>query len=197
MKDEKEILTILSKDEYDKVLARLEHTFHESKKTKRLAIQCTNTSYDDLDTRIRITDGKVQLIQKVGKWDSKTREEIEINLPSDQRVILKIFKIIRNTMKSDKVRTSIIQTKSFIFEDNGFEIKVTNQFGKSNKYNAEIEVFDTKNEPEEIAERFNIPIHLPEQTAEFWDKWSKAVNYYADDLSDTVLLKIIKSYLTK
>lgn len=195
MKDEKEILTILSKDENDKVLTGLECIFPESKRIKRLAIQCTDTSHDDLDTRIRITDGRVQLMQKKGKWKSKTREEIEVDLPSDSEMALKIFRILRNTMKGDKVRTSIIQTDSLVFESKDFEIKLTHQFGKSDKYNAEIEVFDVKIEPEEIAEKFDIPIHLPEHTAEFWDNWSRAVNFYADELSEEKLLAIIKRYL--
>jgi len=195
MKDEKEILTILSEDEYGKVLTELEHNLPKPKRIKRLAIQCTDTSRDDLDTRIRITDGKVQLMQKVGKWKSKTRKEIEVDMLGDPEMILKTFKVLRNTMRGNKVRTSVIQTDSLVFENKDFEIKITHQFGKSDKYNAEIEVFDVKTEPEEIAEKFNIPIHLPEHTAEFWDNWSKAVNYYADELSETELLKIIKSYL--
>ncbi len=195
MKEEKEILTILSRDEYTRVLAWLKGNLSRPKRIKRLAVQCTDTSYDDLDTRIRITDGKVQLMQKIGKWKSKTREEIEINLPGNPEMILKIFKILRNAMKGDKVRTSIIQTDSLVFKSKDFEIKLTHQFGKSNKYNAEIEVFDPKIEPEEIAEKYDIPIHLPEHTAEFWDSWSKAVNYYADELSEEKLLAIIKRYL--
>jgi len=195
MKEEKEILTILSRDEYTRVLAWLKGNLSRPKRIRRLAVQCTDTSYDDLDTRIRITDGKVQLMQKIGKWKSKTREEIEINLPGNPEMILKIFKILRNAMKGDKVRTSIIQTDSLVFKSKDFEIKLTHQFGKSNKYNAEIEVFDPKIEPEEIAEKYDIPIHLPEHTAEFWDSWSKAVNYYADELSEEKLLAIIKRYL--
>jgi len=195
MKDEKEILTILSKDEHDDLLAELERNFPKPKRIKRLAIQCTDTSYNDLDTRIRITDGKVQLMQKVGKWKSKTRGEIEVNIPNNSKTILKIFKILRNMIRGNKVRTSVIQTDSLVFEGKDFEIKVTHQFGKSDKYNAEIEVFDVKIEPEEIAEKFGIPIHLPEHTAQFWDNWSKAVNFYADELSEKKLLAIIKRYL--
>lgn len=195
MKDEKEILTILSKNEYDNALAGLERNFPKSKHIKRLAIQCTDVSRNDLDTRIRITNGKVQLMQKKGQWKSKTREEIEVDLASNPELVLKIFRILRNTMQGDKVRTSIIQTDSLVFENKDFEIKLTHQFGKSDKYNAEIEVFDAKIEPEEIAEKFDIPVHLPEHTATFWDNWSRTVNFCADKLSEKKLLTIIKKYL--
>lgn len=195
MNIEKEILTILVKKEYDEVLENLKKSFDGSKSIRRLAIQCTDVSRDDLDTRIRITNGDVHLMQKVGKWSSETRSEIEIPLENSAEDVLKIFKVLRNTMKSEHVRTSIIQTDSLIFEDEKVEIKLTHQFGKSDKYNAEIEVRDVSDNPINFAKKHNIPMNLPEQTAEFWDEWSKSVNLYADDLSDEELLNIINNYL--
>ncbi|PIV01048.1 hypothetical protein COS54_01740 [Candidatus Shapirobacteria bacterium CG03_land_8_20_14_0_80_39_12] len=195
MSEEKEILTIINKEKYETIGERLKKEFSSSKSTKRLAIQCTDTSSDDLDTRIRISNKKVSLMQKGGKWKSKTREEIEIDLPNETDVVLRVFKILRNMLKGDKVRTSVIQTDSLTFENEDCEIKLTHQFGKTDRYNAEIEVFDTKLEPEEIAEEFNIPIHLPEHTAEFWDNWSKEVNFSADELSEEDFKKLIKKYL--
>lgn len=195
MAEEKEILTIINKEEYEALRERMEKAFASSKNTKRLAIQCTDTANDELDTRIRISNKKVTLIQKVGKWKSKTREEIEIDLPKEAGEILHMYKILRNMLKGDKVRTSVIQTDSLTFKNEDFEIKLTHQFGKTDKYNAEIEVFDIKIEPEEIAEKFNIPIRLPEHTAEFWDNWSKEVNFSADELSEEDLKKLIEEYL--
>jgi hypothetical protein len=195
MAEEKEILTILTKEEYDNILRTLEEKFKSSKRVKRLAIQCTDTSRDDLDTRIRITDGEVRLMQKVGKWNSQTREEIEVQIPNKSDVILKIYKIIRNTMTGDKVRTSVIQTDSLLFDGPEYEIKLTHQFGKTDKYNCEIEVLDINLDPAKIASELEIPVNLPEHTAEFWDKWSKEVNFYADDLSDEEIVKLIEGYL--
>jgi len=195
MAEEKEILTIINKEEYEVLCKRLKKAFASSRNTKRLAIQCTDASSDDLDTRIRISNKKVTLIQKVGKWKSKIREELEIDLPKEKDDILRIFKILRNMLKGDKVRTSVIQTESLTFENEDFEIKLTHQFGKTDKFNAEIEVFNTKIEPEEIAEKFDIPVRLPEHTAEFWDNWSKEVNFSADELSKEDLGKLIEEYL--
>ena len=98
-------------------------------------------------------------------------------------------------LRGEKVRTAVIQTDSLIFENDDFEIKLTHQFGRTDKYNAEIEVFNTETEPEEIEEKFNIPIRLPEQTAEFWDNWSKEVNFSADELLQEDLKKLIEGYL--
>lgn len=195
MAEEKELLTILSREEYKKVLVKLLKEFGEPKIVKRLALQCTDTSKDDLDTRIRITDGKVLLMQKIGKWSSQTRQELEVPLPSYSDVILRVFKILRNTMTGDMIRTSVIQTDSRIFENEDFEIKLTHQFGKSDKYNCEVEVKDLKARPEDIANRLNIPIHLAEHTAQFWDKWSKEVNFYADEIPDKELTDLIEKYL--
>ena len=55
--------------------------------------------------------------------------------------------------------------------------------------------FEIKIEPEEIAEKFDIPVRFPEHTAEFWDNWSKEVNFSADELSKEDLGKLIEEYL--
>ena len=99
MAEEKEILTIINKEEYEALHEKLGKVFSSSKRTRRLAIQCTDTTNDELDTRIRISNKKVTLIQKAGKWKSKVREEIEIDLPNDADVVLNVFKMLRNMLR--------------------------------------------------------------------------------------------------
>ena len=50
-----------------------------------------------------------------------------------------------------------------------------------------------REELNEIAQNYNIPIHLPTQTQDFWKKWNDRVNLSANELSDEELLKIIGS----
>lgn len=195
MTEEKELLTILSKAEYDAVLANLHKEFGEPEVVKRLSLQSTDYRWADVDTRIRITNGKAEIIQKVGDWKKINRQEITIPLPSDPKVIFDMYKIFMNAMRDEKVLTPIMQYENRLFRSDDFEIKLTYQFGKKDAYNCEIEVFDHALEPDDLAKKYNVPIHLPDQTQDFWKKWNETVNLSARELSDDELLKIISEYI--
>lgn len=195
MTEEKELLTILSKVEYEKVLARLVKKFGDPEIVKRLSLQSTDYRWADVDTRIRITNGKAEIIQKVGDWKKQNRQEITIPLPSDPKIIFDMYKIFMNAMRDEKVLTPIMQYENKLFKTKNFEIKLTYQFGKKDAYNCEIEVFDHALEPDDLAKKYNIPIHLPEQTQDFWKNWNETVNLSATELSDDELLKIISKYI--
>jgi len=192
---ETEILSIISEDDFKKLLGKLRKKHGMPKETIRLAIQCTDYTYQDIDTRIRITDGKAEIVQKVGGWDAKSRVELVTPLAPSVDVVLNAYQTIRNLLKGNEIETSIIQLKSFIFEYSDFEIKLTHQFGKKDVYNYEVEVFNGKLTPLEIASKFEMPINTPENTPEFWKRWNKTVNLSADRLSDTELRSTIANYL--
>ena len=199
MSEEKELLTILSKEEYIEVGNFLRSKLGKPEIQKRLSLQSDNYDQVDIDTRIRITNGKAELIQKVGDWknitNGKTRTEISIHLQSDAKIISTLYKIIRNLVQGPSVENIVMQYKNFIWERKEFEIKLTHQFGKSDAYNCEIEVFNQSLKPEDLAKQYNIPIHLPTLTPNFWEKWNKKVNLSAGELSDLELLEIINKYL--
>lgn len=195
MAEEKEILTILSKEEYEKVLAKLIKKFGEPKIVNRLSLQCTDYRWADIDTRIRITNGEAEIMQKVGDWKKVDRVEISVPIESNANIIFDLYKIFRNMMRDSEVLTPVIQLENRLFRTNDFEIKMTHQFGKVDVYNCEVEVLDNKLEPEDIIKKFGIPIHLPEHTQDFWKKWNERVNLDANKLSDKELMGIIEKYL--
>lgn len=195
MNEEKELLTILSKSEFKKVLARCEKEFGKPKIVKRLALQSTDYRWSDVDTRIRITNGKTEIMQKVGDWKNTNRTEISVSIPSDLETIFDLYKVFRNCMRDDSVLTPIMQYENRLFITKEFEIKLTYQFGKKDAYNCEVEVFDNKLEPEDIAKKYEIPIHLAGQTQDFWKTWNETVNLSATELSDSELKEIIKKYI--
>lgn len=195
MTEEKELLTILSKEEYEDVLSRMVQEFGEPEIVRRLSLQSTDYRWSDVDTRIRITNGKAEIIQKVGDWKNQNRNEITVPLPSDPKVIFDMYKIFINAMRDREVLTPIMQYENRLFKGNDFEIKLTHQFGRSDAYNCEVEVFGHLLEPEDLAKKYNIPIHPPAQTQDFWKKWNEAVNLSATELSDAELLKIVSDYI--
>lgn len=198
MAEEKELLTILSKIEYEKVLVRLTEEFGDPKIVKRLSLQCTDYSRVDIDTRIRITNGEAELMQKVGDWKNitkgKARTEISVVLPSDVNTIARLYKIIRNLVNGASVENIIMQFENLVWKTKDFEFKLTHQFGKGDGYNCEVEVFDHSLSPKEMVLKYSVPIHLPTQTQDFWRKWNERVNLDANKLSDKELLDIISKY---
>lgn len=199
MAEEKEILSILSEGEYGDVRSRLKRELGKPKVQRRLSLQADNYEQTDVDTRIRITDGEAELIQKVGNWENITRgearTEISIELPADEEIIAGLYRIIRNLMRGPKIENIVMQFESYIWEREGFEIKLTYQFGKSDAYNCEVEVLDDSLDPEDLANKYDIPVHLPAQTEGFWRKWNERVNLNANELSERELLGIIGRYL--
>lgn len=195
MTEEKELLTILSEEEFKDVLVSLEKEFGKPEIVRRLSLQSTDYRWSDVDTRIRITNGKAEIIQKVGDWKKQNRQEITIPLPTDSKVVFDMYKIFINAMRDEKVLTPIMQYENRLFKTKDFEIKLTYQFGKKDAYNCEIEVFDLNLEPEDLAKKYNIPIHLPTQTQDFWKKWNETVNLSATELTDEQLSKIISDYI--
>ena len=192
---EKEIWSILSKNDYEKFLEVLKSTGLVPKQTKRLAIQATDYYRKDLDTRIRITNGIPEIMQKKGGWNDDIRNEIAIPLAPDSHIVLSAYKMIRNLLTGENIETAIIQTENTIFNNKEYEIKLTHQTGKVDVYNYEVEVYNHDLDPMEIITKFEMPVNSPNKTPEFWKEWNSKVNLSADLLTDEQLLEIIKSYL--
>ena len=197
--EEKELLTILSEKEYKKVVAFLKKELGEPRLQKRLSLQSDDFLREDLDTRIRITNGRVELMQKVGDWKNitkgKSREERSISLPADPKVILDLFKMLVNINSGKLAENVIMQFESLIWKTDALEFKLTHHFGGSDAYSAEVEVIDRSLRPNDVAHDYQIPVHLPMKNIDFWREWNKKVNLSADSLSGRVLLKIIRNYL--
>ena len=195
MDSEKEIWSRISETDYKRFLDILGAKFGTSKVTKRIAIQATDYNRQDLDTRVRITNGKAKIMQKKGGWKDETRIEISTPLGTEPETVYNAYRTIRNLLPGDNVETSIIQTENTLFQNEEYEIKLTHQSGKTDVYNYEIEVFDHSLNPTDIVKEMSIPIDSPESTPEFWKEWNSKVNLMADSLSEEEMLELIKKYL--
>jgi len=192
---EKEILVIINKGEFERTLSSLTQKLGKPKKKKRLGIDCSDYSRQDIDNRIRITDGQVELMQKVGGWNDEKRQELRLEVEDSPEMAVMAYKIIRNLLTGDKVETCLIQNENYIFETKDFEIKLTRQIGKKEVYNYEVEVKDHGLSPREVARKMGLPDKKPVvHTPEFWSRWNGEVNLRIDDLSDDELLGIIRKF---
>lgn len=78
MIEEKELLSILTKKEYDRVLVQLTKALGTCDIENRLSLQCTDYRWADVDTRIRLTNGRAEIVQKLGDWKHENRKELVV-----------------------------------------------------------------------------------------------------------------------
>jgi len=192
---EKEILVMIDKEEFEQALVDLTKKLGKPKKKRRLGIDCSDYCRQDIDNRIRITDGQVEIMQKVGDWNDEKRQELRLEVEDSPEMALIAYKIIRNLLTGDKVETCLIQNENYIFKTEEFEIKLTYQTGKKEMYNYEVEVKDHDLDPREVARKIGLPnkesvVHTPE----FWSKWNDEVNLRVNDLSNEEFLRIIRKF---
>lgn len=149
---ETEVLGVLQKNEFEELKSKVEGKLGKPRTVKRLSMQATDYSRRDLDTRIRITNGQAEIMQKIGDWDAKTRQELGIALPLVPEVIHRHWQVLNNILNSSNVQKNIIQMDSYIFKTDEYEIKFTRQYGGEDAYNFEIESFRSEIDPVHICQ---------------------------------------------
>src|SRR3990167_6817356 len=70
----------------------------------------------------------------------------------------------------------IYQHDNYIFKQPDFEIKLTHQLGKTDKYNFEVEADTTKKELNQLLRELGLFELVTHTNAEFWDKWNEELN---------------------
>jgi len=193
--NEVEIWGVLSEKEFDSKLNEFTEKFGAPKIQKRLAIQILDADDRSLWTRIRITDGKAEIMQKLGSWDIGSQQEVSFPIETKERYIWNCYTIIRNLLRSRRIQIVFIQHKNFIFETNGFEIKLSHQFGKSDKYPFEVEAQESEETIIEFARNLGLEPDLSKKGETFWNKWNDAVNLDGKKMKDEELKEIIRKYV--
>lgn len=195
MEIERELLGELTKAEFEAKRVDLTHLFGEPKAVRRLALQVTDFSRHNLDTRIRITDGKVELIQKLGAWQDQVKQELCIELQMPAPDIAKLLKIIYNSLDSDNIQTTLIQMENYLYNTTDWEVKLTRQAGKVDHYNFEVEAKNDRVDIEEFCTSHGLKPDMTERTEAQWKAHNEKVNLDWAKISEAELIKIIKSYL--
>ena len=197
MPKELEVWGELKKTDFLFYLKDFENKFGKPKKIKRLSISFWDPDLSkDIDTRIRITDGEAEIMQKVGKWENEEHldmEEISLNLPKDVEQIFNVYKILHN-LYVKKYPPRLIQFESFIFDTDEYELKFAKQFGKSSRYLFEVELKGKEN-LREITDSLGLSDYIRKTDSEFWVKWNRDVNLDCGSLSDREIRSLITKYL--
>lgn len=188
---------LLTKKQFEKLLRLFTKRFGKPQKAKRLAISFWNPKKNkNLDTRLRVTDKKAEIVQKFGDWENAQKwsfTELALPLPSDYKKAYLAYQILDN-QTGKAFPYSFIQYESYLFRKPKFEIKLGRQFGKVSRYFFEVELLDEKSSLESILEDLGLNILVTITNVDFWKKWNREVNLTSDDLSEEKIKSLIQSY---
>lgn len=107
---ETEVRGELTKQEFENKLEELMTKFPNYSFNKRLTFCFGSFENKEIDLRLRITNKKPVIMQKIGNWSNLQREEIEIELLPNADEFYKTYTIFKNIYKSiPNSFTTIIQ----------------------------------------------------------------------------------------
>jgi hypothetical protein len=194
---EEESWGVLTKTQFDKFLDLFTKRFGKPVHSKRLSFSFWDHNRNGIDTRIRITDGKAEVMQKIGgigDTQLRVRSEQKLKLPSDLQELLSAYQILRVLIPGDD-SCYIYQHDNYIFKQPGFELKITHQIGKTDKYNFEVEVDTKKVDLDKVLKDLGLLDLVTLTNAEFWDKWNEELNLKDSDLDEKQIKDLIEKYL--
>lgn len=194
---EQEVLGEIDKELFNELKTKFTKEYGSPKEKKRLAISFWDPVISqNLDTRIRITNGSPEVMQKSGEWENREildQREIALPLPKNVEDVYNAYLLFLSYSKKE-FPPRIIQHRSQIFDTPDFEIKLAVQFGASDKYIFEIEKTG-KADLLEFTESLGLIKYILKTDAAFWLKWNKKVNLSTKDLSEKEIKGIINKYL--
>ncbi len=195
---EEESWGILTKQKFEHFLIMFTKQFGKPIHSKRLSFSFWDHNRNEIDTRIKITNGNAEIMQKVGIWERTnkwTRSEQHVQLPKNYLDVFNAYEILRVLFPGKKV-CHILQHENYIFKHQDYEVKLTHQFGKTDKYNFEVEANNDKVNLNQVLTDLELSELVKITSVDFWDKWNEEVNLNDTDLNKEQILDIIKKYLT-
>lgn len=183
--------------DFNTVKESLSRDFGEAVIKRRLSFVTGDYLHRNLETRLRITNGKFDIAQKVGDIGAVSRQEYEsrFDLPAEQ--ILFLFRTVQRLSEQSQDHYAVVmQHENYIFENDQTEVKIYKQFGKEYFYGFEIESKQGDvNLIRTLEKKYNL------QSGEVYDsdievrKRNVQINIPAQELGDQQLLELINQYL--
>lgn len=195
---EEESWGLLTKEQFDDLVIKFTKRFGKPIQSRRLSFSFWDHNRNNVDTRIKITDGNAEIMQKMGSWEMNckwSRSEQKVNLPSNAGEIFNAYQIIRVLITGED-SCYIAQFDNYIFKQPNFEIKLTHQLGKTDKYNFEVEADIEKVDLSQVLKDLELSEMVTLTNSEFWDKWNKELNLKDNSMDEKQILDLIVKYLT-
>lgn len=195
---EEESWGVLTREQFEGFLDKFTKKYGKPKHSRRLSFSFWDHTRNEIDTRIRVTDGKPEVMQKVGGiGDQKVRVRTErrMTISDNPEDLFNTYKIFRVLIPGDD-SCYIYQHDNYIFKQPNIEIKLTHQLGKTDKYNFEVEVDTSKFDLNKLLKELGLSEMVTLTNSEFWDKWNEELNLKDSDLNEKQIQDLIKRYLT-
>ncbi len=198
---EKEIRGEIDVETFEQKKKEFSEEFGEPKIYKRLALLIYDRDQREIDTRIRITNGEAEIMQKIkveGESDDmSSKEETSIPLNKDPEIIFNAYQVLSslfyNSNPESMLRISA-ETENFIWVVDDCEIKLSHLSGKFDYYNFEIEALDNKSHIKEIQKKLGLKDMFGFSTEES-KKRRRDLAIKLDEISKEEFIKLIKKYL--
>ncbi|MDQ6985433.1 MAG: hypothetical protein Q9M91_08975 [Candidatus Dojkabacteria bacterium] len=194
-----EVLSSIEESKFKSLIESFK-TKYEYKFQKRLGfILASYQKSNPIDTRIKITNWKIHVVQKVGEVTSKYRNSEEMNLDVNlsPEKLLDLYKILKNLGKSVVgFTTPIQQYENHLFETEYAEVKFYKQFNSINSfYGFEVELKDHSMNLNHVVMNLGLVIDNVERTPEYWYDYDKKYNIDSESISYEEILNLIRKYL--
>jgi len=202
MNIENEFIGEINKEIFQKKLQEFTAKFGEPEVKKRLGLMVFDRNNPHIDTRIRITNGKAEIMQKVlqdedGQGHSQ-KDEISLDIPNNTESVYRAFVSYTNLLKpkyGKQLIRLIVQTENYLWQTEDYELKLSYQFGKSDYYTFEIEALNSNCDIKAV--QIKLGLVPTENHASPKRKLFRvtSVDLNAEELTESEIKKIIDSYL--
>lgn len=196
---EKEMRGFITADTFESTIDRFTESLGQPKYSKRLSLALADYDNLTLETKIRITNGEAEVVQKVGDFTAIDREEITIKLNSfESERLVDLYKTYRNFLKDvGNAMLTLIQHENYVFADDRFEVKLFRQFGKNEFFAFEVEALSemSDSELEEFCVQNNLVVDHNYNDFDSIQKRNSKVNIDLHALPEKDLEVIINEYI--
>jgi hypothetical protein len=157
---ESEITADISDTSFHKYIDKFTKSLGEPEIKRRISFMILQRG-SPLDNRIKITNGKARIVQKLknepNSSGKRVNEEVEIDIPDDLESVKLSIRMLQSFYRTYNIETLelIVQHENYIWEDQEFELKISRQFGNSELFVYEIETHGDKT-PEYIQDELGI-----------------------------------------
>jgi hypothetical protein len=199
---ENEVIGEINKEIFTSKKIEFTKSFGEPSCKKRLGLMVFDRNNPDVDTRVRITNGKAEVMQKILKNEDGQghykKDEISFDINSSVDDIFNAFLTYTNLLQekySNGLIRLLVQTENYIWKVENYELKISYQFGKNDYYTFEIEAINEKCDVKQVQSQLGlIPTenHASKERKEFR---ATQVDLNANEMSLEEVRSVIKNYI--
>lgn len=197
-----EILSSIDKEVFYRKIEEFTGKYGKPERQRRLGIILSSYAANNIiDTRLKITNGVIHMVQKTGKGLDAHREvsENNLDLKMNSQELLTLVRMLQNFGSLiDGFTSSLQQFENYLFQTVNSEVKFYMQSnGNDTFYGFEVEL-NTDSQGNDLFEeckRLGLVPDSISRDSEYWYDYDKRYNLNAMELSDSQLIGLFDKFL--